>query len=185
MEVQTLEQEEKIERGKVLRLVGKVILMIVSLGVTLIGSIIISGEIGVVTYRILGIPANFRMLWGLSLINYISVTGGEQYLIPVILSRGLGTFAIFIGLWYLIRKLKGSRKLIFEPWLLIMGPFQFFIALSVIPNLYTRYDLFLTNPALYYGLNVLEGILILIGTVGVVVFVFFRCHYYEKVKNWL
>jgi len=117
MEVQ-ISEEERIERDKVLKLIGKVILMTVSLGAILIGSLILSGEIGAATYRILGIPANFHLVWHgwrIGFTSYLSHLGGEQFLVPVILSRGLGTLAIFIGLWYLIHSLRWSWKLIFEP----------------------------------------------------------------------
>ena len=169
MEVSAL--EEKIERNKVLRLIGKVILMILSLGVLLVGSLIVSGEIGAATYKIWGVPAQFHMVWGKDLINYIEVSGGEQFLVPVILSRGLGTLAIFLGLWYLVHRLRWSWKLIFEPWLLIAGGYQVPLTLFVLCDL-------------IWGSNLGMG-LCLLGIAGLPIFVFLCCHYSERVKNWL
>jgi len=145
----------------VLKLLGKVVAMIVSFEAILIGSIILSGQ------GDLFIPAG--QLTGEMVIKGF-FTIGSVY-------QALLVSAILIGLWYLVRRWHWSWKLTFEPWLLLVGLLQFFVALSLIPALYISQNLLLAIT--------LELILLGMGTIGVGIFVLVRRRYYDRIKNWL
>jgi len=164
--------------NRVLGALGRFICMVFSAETILILSSIVAGVIGLVIYKIMGIPATFHMVWRWSTVLgivpdpafYLSGIS-DEHLIPVILSSGLGVFVAFLICWAVVRtKIKSEWKLLIEPWLLIMGQRQLFISFFIISDM--------------FHLDLLMIGLLLLTLIIIPVFIIFY-YYSERIKYWL